>query len=369
MNGGTSRSLRAILPRVSGAVRREDAGFSEEAFYLKEFRGRTLGIAVPGQDDAHHPELARVLARLADNATRTVLVLGPALDPTSLALPMAALDVPRFPGQVWRTLKHGSVVAVPAVGTLATAVLEAATRLGLFKVVRLAPIAGVRDPGGERRSFVHVSELGELRHATPQHDPLHDLLLEIEGLLLAGIPSVNVCTVAGLGDELFSYAGSGTLFTRERYVHVRRFGIEDFDAAADLIARGTAEGYLAPRSDAQIDHLLADGFGAFVGGEHLAGIGALRVPANAEAGEVASLYTLTRFAGGGIGRHLVAFAIKRAREQGLRFVYACTTFESVGLFFEKQGFTRVDGSRVPEEKWQGYDEARRTKIRCYRLDL
>jgi hypothetical protein len=47
-------------------------------------------------------------------------------------------------------------------------------------------------------------------------------------------------------------------------VQVRHLGVDDFDAAQDLVRRGVAEGYLAPRSRDGVDEILAGGFGAFV---------------------------------------------------------------------------------------------------------
>ena len=159
-----------------------------------------------------------------------------------------------------------------------------------------------------------------------------------------------MCTLEGLPDELFTYAGSGTLFTEQRYVVVRKLGLDDFDAASDLIARGTSEGYLAPRTQEQLDAVLASGFGAFVEGYHLAGIGALLVDDPGGCAEVASLYTLTRFLGEGVGGHLVAYALARAQERGLAYVYACTTSERVGGFFQLHGFRAVGpgGGRAGE---------------------
>lgn len=359
---------RGILPRVTQTS--DERLFSEEAFYLQEFRGRTLAIVIPDAAAAKHPEIAAVVSRLAANGTRTILLLAPTVQAARLGWPCVPVEVPRFPGRVWRTLRDHATVCVPAETDLPSTVLQVSARLGLFKVVLLARVAGLRDEANdEKRSFVHVSELATLRAATAADDPLQPLLHQVEGLIVAGVPNVNICTVEGLGDELFTYSGSGTLFTRDRYIKVRRFGIEDFDAADHLIARGASEGYLAPRTDEQVDSLLADGFGAFVGNVHLAGIGALRVAEGSDAGEVASLYTLTRFAGGGIGRNLVAFAVRRARDQALRYVYACTTFGRVGVFFEKQGFRAVEHDEVPPEKWHGYDEQRRERVRCYRFDL
>ena len=160
-----------------------------------------------------------------------------------------------------------------------------------------------------------------------------------------------------------------TQTTRERYVDVRPLGIDDFDAADDLIARGVAEGYLAPRSPEQLDRVFTCGVGAFVEGRHLAGIGALLPYPEARAGEIASLYTLTRFLGEGIGSHLIATLCERARKQGYAFVFACTTTERVAGFFERYGFRRVGFEEVPADKWHDYDRRRRPLVRCLRKDL
>jgi amino-acid N-acetyltransferase len=206
---------------------------------------------------------------------------------------------------------------------------------------------------------------GELRELAPEASPRGALWREVAAALDAGIGAVNVCTLEGLEDELFTYAGSGTLFTRERYVEVRRLGIDDFDAAHDLVRRGVAEGYLTARSPEALDEILACGFGAFVEHVHLAGIGALLERWGSGTGEIASLYTLTRFLGEGVGAYLVSFALERARERGLERVFACTTQGRVGAFFERQGFERVGRDRVPAGRWRGYDAERLARVRCY----
>jgi N-acetylglutamate synthase-like GNAT family acetyltransferase len=339
-------------------------GFSERVFYLAEFRGRTLGLFLP---QVAAGAVLEVLRELADNATRVVMV-GPAgVDRGELDCETLRLGVDRLEGRAWRALRKKGRVLIEAADDPPGALLEVARRLGLFKVVRLADVNGLLDAEGRRRSFIDRSDLSPLVAAAEPH--LAGLLREVEGLLAAGVPSVNLCTPEGLRDELFTYSGSGTLFTRQRYIEVRRFGIEDYDAADDLIARGAAEGYLAPRTPEAVDGLLADGFGAFVEGKHLAGIGALRVPDGAEAGEVASLYTLTRFEGEGVGAHLVRYAISRARELGLGYVYACTTSTRVGAFFARLGFLEVGQDAVPREKWESYDPGRRQRVACYRREL
>lgn len=342
------------------------AEFSEKDFYLQEFRGRTLAIAIPGELSARARELDAVLDELRANGTRVVLIVqggSAGLDGHEVVHAAA----PRLEGAVWRALRRRPVVVVTA-DDLAAACLTVATRLRLFKLVRIGEHASVRTPAGGRRSFVDLPELERILSAGDDV-PGRDLLREIEALLRAGVPNVNLCELGGLGDELFSYSGSGTLFTSERYVEVRRLGIEDFDAAADLIARGVEEGYLAPRDEPAVDALLADGYGAFAGGQHLAGIAALRIRAGVDAGEIASLYTLTRFAGEGIGRHIVGSLVARAADEALAYVYACTTSDRAAAFFERNGFAEVPHDRVPAEKWSGYDPARRAQIRCFRREL
>jgi amino-acid N-acetyltransferase len=241
-----------------------------------------------------------------------------------------------------------------------------ALRLGLSKLVWIDPEGGLRRSDGARVSFVELDELRSLVRAGEGSERIA-LLREIERALDAGIAAVNVTTLEGLADELFTYAGSGTLFSRKRYVEVRTLGIDDYDPANDLIARGVAEGYLAPRTPEQVEAVLVNGFGAFVEGVHLAGIGALI--AQGEGGEIASLYTLTRYLGGGIGGHLIRFAVERAAQSGMRFVIACTTSERVVAFFEASGFREVGPDAIPEAKWKGYDPDRRNLLRCLRLDL
>jgi len=175
--------------------------------------------------------------------------------------------------------------------------------------------------------------------------------------------------MAGLADELFTYAGSGTRFSRERYVDVRRLGIDDYDAAEDLIARGVAEGFLAQRTPDAVERVLANGFGAFVEGSHLAGIGALLPFESANAAEIASLYTLTRYVGEGVGGHLVAYACELARERRCEAVTAVTTSDRVVAFFERHGFERGAADEIPAEKWRDYDPERRARARCRRRRL
>lgn len=346
--------------------------FTEKNFYLGEFRDRTLAIALAPEGPHDVAPVEQVLKELEGNPTDVVLLgsdpeLLTRLASTSPIAPGEGLE-----GMVWRGLRMRSRASVrlPEEKEWAAAATGIALRLGVPKLVCLDARGGLVR-GGQRESFLGLEELSALlaEGAGAGPMPRRALLVEIERALRQGLPAINVCTSRGLSDELFTYAGSGTLFTRKRYVEVRKLCIDDYDAADDLIARGVSEGYLAPRTAAELDRVFANGYGAFVEGRHLAGIGALLPCHDANAGEIVSLYTLTRFLGEGIGAHLVAALAGVARERGLDFVFACTTTERVAGFFERASFRRVGEEEIPEEKWRDYDVRRRPKVRCVRMEL
>jgi amino-acid N-acetyltransferase len=197
------------------------------------------------------------------------------------------------------------------------------------------------------------------------------MLGEIGRVLEAGVGSVNLCSVDGLSRELFTYEGSGTLFTRDDYCRVERLAIDDFHEVERLVARGQREGLLKPRGRDEMAQLLLAGFGAWIGRQHLAGVGALYVTPYAADGaaEIAGLYTITRFKGERIGRRLVRRIVGEARAMHLRYVFAVTGNEEAARFFRGEGFRAVSPDDVPARKWESYDPARRSRVRVFRLDL
>ena len=344
--------------------------FTEKAFYLAEFRGRTLALAADVGALGDPACIREVLSELAANRTHIVLLLADLGVAAELGAPIVKTE-PGGSGPVWRALRQSPTVAigVPSGEAFAGAVRGHAVGLGVTKLILLDPGGGLQHEEGARDSFADLGELASWTSAIPPRSARLPLLREIENALREGVPAVNLCTAEGLADELFSYAGSGTLFTPERYVDVRRLGLDDLDAADDLVTRGVSEGYLASRDEPARDRIFANGHGAFVEGRHLAGIGALLPHRQARAGEIASLYTLTRFLGEGVGGHLVRGLVQAARDRGDVFVFACTTSDRVVGFFEREGFREVTADEIPPEKWSGYDPDRRRVVRCLRFDL
>ena len=349
--------------------------FSEREFYLREFRGRTLAIALPAEEGEAFARIGPVLDDLQEGGLR-VLLLSPdaaALE-EHLAGRVVSTEQPRLEGEVWRRLRGWPRLGIVLSrrDRFAAGCRELAVKLGVFKLVWIDRRGGLRAANGNRQSFLHLAELHSLLEGECGglvNTDRVELWGEVSAMLEAGLPAVNLCSAEGLAEELFTYAGSGTLFTRDHYMSVRRLGIDDFDAAHDLIHRGVEEGYLVERSGKDVDAILASGFGAFVEDRHLAGIGALLPGGEERSGEIACLYTLTRFLGEGVGGSLMGFACSWARELGLSQVYACTTSERVGAFFERNGFRAVTQEEIPQAKWRSYDAERRSRVLCYRREL
>jgi N-acetylglutamate synthase-like GNAT family acetyltransferase len=349
----------------------ERAAFSERDFYLREFRDRTMAIAVEAPDVA--ADLAPVLDTLSSGECRVVLCARhpDALDKLVEGRWLEA-DAPGLEAEVWRRLHVRPRLGVPLVGArpFLEQVRDLAVRLGVFKLVVLDPEGGLPAASQARSTCVDRDGLSRLLAGGDSELASRlPLLRAVDAMLEQGVPAVNLCAPGGLADELFTYAGSGTLFTRERYVQVRRLGVDDFDAVADLVARGVEEGFLLPRSREEMDRVLAHGFGAFVEGRYLAGIGALLVHREPALGELVALYAITRFLGEGVGAHLVAFAAERARGLELEALVACTVSTRAAAFFERQGFRRVTPAELPPSKWQGYEPARLAQVICLRREL
>lgn len=381
--------------------------FTEKDFYLDEFRGRTLVLAAERsalQAPTSRRRLRAVVGELTAHGSRVLVVVGEGTAAARgrsprrwLGLPLARIRRPagvapsrrRGDTVLWRDDElEGSLVDVWDVirvrascvvlcrGVALGPACRIAERLRVHKLVLLDPAGGLREPKSRRvLSFLDQGTLDVLLEAGEAefHGLSHRraMLGEIDRVLEAGVGSVNLCNLDGLSRELFTYEGSGTLFTRDDYCRIDRLAIDDFHEVERLVARGQREGLLKPRTGDEIAHLLLGGFGAWVGRQHLAGIGALHVsPYRADAaGEIAGLYTMTRFKGERIGRRLVRRLVAEASMVHLRYVFAVTANEEAARFFRGEGFRPVPPSEVPAVKWQGYDPSRRARVKVFRLDL
>jgi N-acetylglutamate synthase-like GNAT family acetyltransferase len=394
--------------------------FDEKEFYLDEFRGHTLLFSVPLEaleHDEDYERLAGIVHELLVNDTRVLVLvrvpdsgrgeqvlrrlqrrLGPLIfsDETIplfahrrprteafLQLAAAAFTAPAPAAAllttIWSVLRRGPLfVGVIAGVSHAEATFfaqETAVRLRVYKLILIEPEGGITGADGKQLSFMDEQLLATLQSAGEAEwaglAARRATFDAVRGALLGGVGSVNLCALAGAARELFTYEGSGTLFTRADYCRIERVGIDDFEEMERLIERGQREGVLKLRTQEEVAGLLINAYGATIGAHHLAGIcGLLTQPYTTErAGEIVGLYAITRFKGEGVGGRLIARALADARAAGLAYVFACTTEERAQVFFERQGFRRVGPADVPAAKWTDYDPKRKAQVAVYQFDL
>ncbi len=394
--------------------------FDEKQFYLDEFRSKTLLFSVPASAlavEADYETLAASVRELLTNDTRVLLVVSAVAEADGEHMlrrlqrrlgPLVFRDdtLPLFPQKraraaafvrieaeafsadnpasavlsaLWSTLRSGPLFVGVATDRVGVGVHDlaqhVAARLRVHKLVLIESRGGLSGEDGKPLSFMDENLLTTLLSAgQAEWAGLADrraTLDAVRSALVGGVRSVNLCTLDGVSRELFTYEGSGTLFTLADYCTVERLGIDDFEEVERLIERGQREGLLKPRSADEIAALIVNGYGATIGARHLAGICALiTAPYTAEhVGEIVGLYTITRFKGEGVGSKLVAQAVADARAAGLSYVFACTTEERAQAFFERQGFTRVTTADVPPAKWHAYDRQRKAVLAVFRMNL
>ena len=385
--------------------------FGEKEFYLEELRGRSVLIALAPRvvaERAPLEPLAQTVAELMRNGTR-VLVWWPAgrsgterrllkalarsgrprrsskrgRDPSPvLAVKLgnrATWDGEGLSALLWQRVRRRRLCILSVTGQVASAypdhVTAVATELRVPKVVLVEPEGGLV-ASGSRLSFVDGLVLDTLLGHEGEAEwtglgTRRGLLVAVDRALEAGVESVNLCAPGAVGQELFSYTGSGTLFTVEDYCRVRPLALDEFAQAERLLLRGQREGMLKFRRPEEIAQVLATAFGATICDRHLAGVASLLTApyADERVGEIVGLYTITRFKGEGLGERLVDALLTDADRRGLVAVFATTIDERAAQFFERIGFTRVPHKAVPAAKWAGYDKRRRSRVVVFRREL
>ncbi len=377
--------------------------FAEKDFYLDEFHDKSLLIALRLTDWLIAPgrlAVIEALATLLRNATRLVLLVETDHSPgeqrrigTLVQRLVRAGHTPtvtpvHLPGeeacgeerclQLWDVLRTSPL----AVGLwrrdapigLEHAAQQVAVGLHVYKLVYLDAAGGlVRD--GKALACLTEPALHELLQAedpaTTDLAARRPLLVAIHAALAGGVTSVSLCPLAGVGEELFTYEGCGTLFTRAEYCQIEKLGLDDFHEVERLLGRVEQAGYLKPRTPQETARLLLYGYSARLGPASMgpAGFCALLPYPEEHAAELAGLFTITRYQGEGVGGRIVEALVQEGQRQGLRYVFACTTQAGAQRLFVRQGFQRVAPEAVAAAKWQGYDAARRAEVTVYRRNL
>ena len=372
---------------------------AERAFYIAEFSGHGIVVALNGSDlvGAEGPAAANSIGRaaktLASGGSRLMVVastgepdsrdeVSAAVDALAASLPGSAapLAMPAagpttdWLADLWLAASDSPALVVAVGGgpdaqpvTVVAADLAASVRA--LKLVITDPAGGWGRPP---RSFADLSTHSEAMSEQLASRGGGAVVAAVNPALASGVTTVNLCRADDVDSELFTFDGTGTLFTSGGYVELADLRLDDLPAVEDLVAQGVADGLLRQRDRHEVARLAVTGIGAkVVGSGHLAGIVGLEVEGyrGQGLGEVSCLYTVSRFSGSGAGGLLIDGLMEVATQDGLVAVFAVTVSEQAADFFLRKGFHEVQQDALPDEKWQGYDPARREQARAFWRDL
>jgi len=376
--------------------------FDEREFYLDEFHEKSLLIALRADDlvsEADMHEASEVFQILLLNETRVILLIEPVNggEPRQRVMELykqlaRAAKAPRASPlafstdetlnqrciRMWEVLRDTRLCVGlwphRAPMSLMCCAQQIAIQLRIYKLVYIDPPGGLTCDG-TRLSFLNGSGLQDLlcpgRADEKGLGDRRPVLEAIHGALQGGVTSVSLCPLAGIGRELFTYEGCGTMFTRGDYCQVEKLSIDDFHEVEKLLHRAEGAGYLKPRTRQETALLLLHGYGARLGPADMepAGFCALFPYPEDHAAEIAGLFTISRYHGEGVGSRLVEAMVKEGERLGLAYVFGCTTQEGAQSLFMRHGFQRVEPEAVSAKKWQGYDPERRQIVSVYKRDL
>jgi len=161
----------------------------------------------------------------------------------------------------------------------------------------------------------------------------------------------------GLLGEVFSSAGVGTLIYANEYQAIRPANKRDVRTIMTLIEEGVANEELVKRTKSSIEKQIQD-FYLFEVDGNPAGCVALHVYPDEEKAELACLMVSNAFENRGIGRKLMAFAERTARERGVKQFLTLST-QAFTYFQQKGGFKEATPEVLPKVRRQQWEQSKR----------
>jgi amino-acid N-acetyltransferase len=189
------------------------------------------------------------------------------------------------------------------------------------------------------------------------------------GACKAGVPRVHIINGRvdeGLLAEVFSNEGIGTLIYANEYEQIRRALKKDVRHILQLTKNSMASAELVKRTRAAIEKQIGDYYIYEIDKNPVACV-ALHVYPDSKQGELAFLYVKASHENQGIGRKLVQFVEKQAREMGLDELITLST-QAFSYFQSKAGFVEATPDILPSARREKYDQSgRNSKVLSKRL--
>ena len=277
-------------------------------------------------------------------------------------------------------LANGVVPVIPPLGfdgdgrtyrvnsdSVAVAVAE---QLKAIKLIYVTSQDGLMFHGYPIRQML-VTELGELvqRDSAGFAAEMLSKAQHAAAACTAGVPRVHVINGTldeGLLAEVFSNHGLGTLIYANEYENIRPAKKKDIRAIQLLTKQAVEADELLKRTKATIEKGLNDYYIFEIDKNPVACV-ALHVDTERKQGELACLYVSSSHENQGIGRKLIQFVEKRARELGLTQLLALST-QAFTYFQSKGSFVEGTPDDLPPARRERYEQSgRNSKVLVKKL--
>jgi amino-acid N-acetyltransferase len=239
---------------------------------------------------------------------------------------------------------------------------ELAEALHATKIIYLSPAAGLVIDGKVRQEIA-MDALQRIVTQEPARiagDGLSKATHAIKAIE-TGTPRVHILdgrVFDGLLNEIFSNEGVGSLVYSNDYAQIRRARKGDVRMIYNLTRAAVRREELIFRSQQAIEKNIDQFFVFEIDENIIACVTLYFYPDKPQMAEVGSLYVMPFYHNRGIGKKMVEYAMRAAKERGATTVIALST-QSFGFFTNICGFEETTKEILPEARLKLYEESGR----------
>ncbi len=230
------------------------------------------------------------------------------------------------------------------------------------KLIFLIETAGVLDGKGRLQSELTVKQAADLAATNHLAEDVQIYLPYAAKACENGVKRAHLISrhVDGaLLIELFTHHGIGTMVVPESPETLRPATHDDIAGIVQILEPLEQQGVLLRRAPDELERDI-DRFFVIAAEGNILGCAALYPFPADRAAELAALAVNPFYRDGGRGERLLAHAEAKAREAGLKRLFALSTRTT--HWFLERGFAESDASRLPEARRARYNPDRRSKV-------
>ena len=230
--------------------------------------------------------------------------------------------------------------------------MELAVALGASKLIYLTPFSGLQIEGVLKVNLPEDELKSRLANKQAKLDPrIRSKAVQAAKALAEDVPRAHILdgrVFGGLLTEIFDKVGLGTMVHANDYDRIRQAKKKDAQALYNLAKHGAKSDALVGRTRQQIEQSFGE-FYVYEIDDSIIGCAALRPYPGGKSMEICAVYVQPFYHGRGVGRKLVEFAKRRAKDLGAKKLIALTT-QTQGFFQSACGFQVATLSELPAER-------------------